>query len=721
MRTKDLIVVCASAAVLAGTPHRARSQAATAPEHLAATVTIYRDRWGTPHVFGRTDASTVFGFAYAQAEDNFRQVEEDFLLALGRSAELFGKDLVSEDRLNHALRIEEFARADYDSIDAHTRALCDAYAAGVNYFLKRHPTVHPRVLERIEPWYPLAFIRYSYYQNGFVHDPKIGKLVMGTPDADRTRSDHKGSNGWVIGPTRSASGHAMLFIDPHLGFFGPSQVYEGHIHSDEGSGWEFSGYARFGFPFPYIGHNAAIGWMSTDNVADEVDGYVEHFDDPARPLAYRYGTGYRIARVFIDTIRVRTDSGTTTQVDTTWWTHHGPIVAAAGRLPVAVRLPKYESHGWVAQWYRMTKAHHLPELQAALSSLDMLFGNVMSADRDGAIYYVYNAAVPRRTPGFDWTAPVDGSDPRTEWQGYYALSELPQLTNPATGWMENCNTSPFVLTSAGNPDPAKYPKYMVREGVFPGWEADDPRGRASRRLLAGTPSFTFATWASTVFDTHVITADELLPDWMARTRVAAASDAAVDSALDLLQSWDHRSTVGSAAMTVFTTWHRQMQEQQSTPEALHQALRNAMADLTRRFGSWRVAYGDMTRIQRAPASSHPLQPPEFSDDRPSLPLAGVNGNDGAVFTLNTVPGEQGKRQYGVHGDTYVSVVEFGPHTRALSVMTFGESGDSTSAHFTDQANLYAHGQFKPSWFTLAEVRAHAAAAYRPGEERVAGR
>ncbi len=694
----------------------ARSQPALSPARLAAMVTIYRDQWGTPHVFGRTDASTIFGFGYAQAEDNFPQLEEDFALALGRGAELYGEELVPEDRLDRTLRIEAFARRDYDAMDPAVRALCDGFAAGINYYLARHPAVHPRLLRRIEPWYPLAFIRYSYYQLGFVHDPKLGTLVMGAPALERTTPTHQGSNGWVIGPSRSASGHAMLFIDPHLSFFGPGQVYEGHIHSDEGAGWEFSGYARFGFPMPYIGHNAGVGWMSTDNVADEVDGYIEHFDDPAHPLAYRYGGGYRTAEEHIDTIRVKTPEGVVTRTYRSVWTHHGPIVASAGGLPVAARLPKYESHGWLAEWYHMTRAHSVPELQAALAPLDMLFGNVMAADRDGTIYYVYNAAVPRRDPAFDWSRPVDGSDPRTEWQGYYALADLPQLTNPATGWMENCNTSPFLLTTAGNPDPSRFPRYMVREGVFPGWDADNPRGRASRRILSTTPRFTFAAWARAAFDTHVITADELLPNWLARLRPAATGSDAIDSAITTLEAWDHESTVGSVAMTLYSAWHRAMRGRDSTAPALADALGSAMADLTRRFGSWRVPYGETTRMQRSAAYSHPpFGAPAFSDDRPSLPVPAVSENDGAVFTIRAVPGRERVRQYGVHGDTYVSVVEFGPRTRAESVMPFGESGDSTSSHFADQAPLYTHGTLKPSWFTLAEVRAHAAAAYHPGD------
>src|ERR1041385_8849067 len=129
---------------------------------FAHNVTIYRDSYGVPHVFGRTDASTAFGFAYAQAEDNFWRVEENFINGLGRASEVYREKSLDEDRLNHALEIPRLAREEYARLDGHMRSLCDAFAAGFNYYLERHSSVHPRLLTKIEPWYTLAFIRYNY-------------------------------------------------------------------------------------------------------------------------------------------------------------------------------------------------------------------------------------------------------------------------------------------------------------------------------------------------------------------------------------------------------------------------------------------------------------------------------------------------------------------------------------------------------------------------------
>jgi penicillin amidase len=675
---------------------------------LAPLVTIYRDTYGVPHVFGKTDASTAFGFAYAQAEDNFWRVEENFILALGRASELYGEKSLEEDRLNRALEIPTLARAEYSRLDPQMRALCDGYAAGFNYFLARHPEVRPRLLTKIEPWYTLAFIRYNYFQNGFARDRSLRRMALQTASLDIDLKDHTGSNGWVVGPSKSASGHAMLFINPHLPFFGPGQVYEGHVHSDEG--WNFTGYTRFGFPFPYVGHNENGGWVSTDNAADLTDVYMETFDDPARPLAYKYGSDYRLATEHVEEINVKTATEMETRKFTMRKTHHGPIVAARDGKLLAVRMAKFESDGWLREWYDMTRATSLAALKRAITPLNMLFGNVMYADRQGNTWYLYNGAVPKRDPRFDWTKPVDGSDPATEWEGYHTIDELPQLTNPKTGWMQNCNTTPFLLTSDGNPDPKQFPKYMVQEG-------DNPRGAISREILASKAKFTFEEWTRVAFDTRVMSATKRVPELISKLDQLIATigypglDRRVMEARAELVRWDKRSANDSVAMTVFSLWHDRVLRNENEDEvaALNEVLKKLESD----FGTWKVAWGEISRLQRIDESKGE----EFQDSRPSIAAGGVNGNDGAVFTMYAAPMPGQKRRYGVAGGTYISVVEFGPKVRALSVHTFGSSGDPKSKHFMDQAALYVRGEFKPAWLTLEEIRANLEASYHPGEER----
>ena len=364
MKFASLLTILLLCAICA-TAQRQKSSISTSidPDRLARTVTIYRDRYGVPHVFGATDASTVFGFAYAQAEDNFWRVEENFILALGRAAELYGEKSLEEDRFNHALEIPRLAQAEYSRLDPKMRGLCDAFAAGFNYYLAKHPASPPRLLRKIEPWYTLAFIRYNYFQNGFARDRNLSDGLQ-TAEIDSALADNVGSNGWVIAPSRSKPGHAMLLINPHLPFFGPGQVYEGHVHSDEG--WNFTGYTRFGFPFPYVGHNEDLGWVSTDNAADLEDVYAETFDDPARPLAYRYGAGHRLATERVENIRVKTGTGFEVKSFKMIRTHHGPVLGERDGKLLAIRMARFEEDGWLREWYEMTHARTLAQFKTAL-------------------------------------------------------------------------------------------------------------------------------------------------------------------------------------------------------------------------------------------------------------------------------------------------------------------------------------------------------------------
>jgi penicillin amidase len=665
---------------------------------LADRVTIYRDTYGIPHVFGETDAATMFGFAYAQAEDNFWRIEYNYIRSIGRLAEATGEDGLVNDRRNRSLEIARLARAEYARMPRKMRALLDGFAEGLNAYLADHPDVRPLLLTRFEPWYPLAFIRYNYYQNGFFWSAgfRQNEFQVAIDDAHARARDF-GSNGWVIGPGKSATGHAMLFINPHLPFFGSGQVYEGHVQSDEG--WNFTGYTRLGFPFPYVGHNESLGWVSTDNAADQADLYLETFDDPARPLAYRYGSGYRLATSWTDTILVRSDTGIARRTLTFRKTHHGPIMGTRDGKALALRMAKLDADGWLGEWYAMTRARRVSELKEAMRPLDMLFGNVMAADAEGNTFYLYNAAVPVRDARFDWSGAVDGSDPAAEWRGYHRLDDLPQLSNPSTGWMQNCNTTPFLLTSRGNPDSSTFPSSMVVEG-------DNGRGLISRRILESTPKFTWDAWVRAAFDTYVVTADSLIPALLRDFAADSTRHRRLAPVIDTLARWNRRSDTASVAMTLFDRWR----ERQGGRLTNVVALDSAVTRLEREWGTWRVRWGDVNRLQRLDERIEQ----QFSDARPSIPVVGVAGWHGAVFTYVTQPVPGQKRRYGVAGGSYVSVVEFGPTVRRLAVHTMGASGDPRSPHFFDQAPLYARGEFRPAWFTLAEIKANLEREYRPG-------
>jgi acyl-homoserine lactone acylase PvdQ len=361
----------------------------------------------------------------------------------------------------------------------------------------------------------------------------------------------------------------------------------------------------------------------------------------------------------------------------------------------------------------MTRARSVRELRQAMRPLAMLFGNVMAADREGHIWYLYNAAVPRRDPRFDWSDAVDGSDPATEWQGYHTIDQLPELLDPPSGWMDNSNGSPFRMTDRGNLDPARFPVYMVPEGT-----EVNPRGRAGQRLLAATPRWTFEAWSHAAFDRRLFLADSAIA--ALERAVLTVGDSALlrrtAAARDTLRGWNRVSDTASVAMTVFSLWRRLVPEDGGpapTPAATLEALAAALDTLEHRFGRWDVPWGEVSRLQRVRDAAGE----EPSDERPSLPWPAVDGADGAVFTGLAAPQPGQRRLYGIAGASYVSVVEFGPRVRALAVHTFGASGDSASSHFYDQAALHARGELRPAWFRLDEIRANLETSYHPGKRR----
>ena len=676
------------------------AHAAAPPDaaQIARSVTIYRDNYGVPHIYGPTDANCVFGYGYAQAEDNFWQIEDGYIRATGRASEIYGEKALNDDLAVRALEIPRLSQLEYEHAPPRIRQLMEALTGAYNFYLERHPQVKPRLIAHFEPWQPFALMRYSIYylflfQQTGVSSPQI-----------RDAAREQGSNMWAIAPSKSATGHAMLLINPHQPFFGPGQYYEGHVHSDEG--WNMSGASFFGRAFPSIGHNEYLGWSHTVNKPDVVDLYEETFDKTDDPVAYRYGGEYRRAVEWTETVRVKTDSVLATRRFTFRKTHHGPIIAWRNGKALAAKFAGLEDDGQIQQWYEMTRARNFPEFRKAVSRLAVPMFNIVYADRDGNIFYLYNGAVPRRASRYDWSKPVDGSDPETEWHGYHSIDELPQVLNPKSGFVQNCNSTPFTTTVFENPDPSKFPSYMVGEG-------ETARARISRRILYNKDKFTFEEWARAAFDTYVIEAEGEIPKLWDRYQALEKSDppraAKLARAITELREWDHVGTVQSVPMTLFTLWFSK-QDSKAKEDPLG-TLEDVLSDLQGKFGSWEVPWGDVNRIERAQSGGE--EP--FSDSKPSLPVAGGPGPEGIVFNFYARPENGQKRRYGVAGHSFVSVVEFAPEVQARSVLVFGENSDPQSPHYLDQTRLYANQQFKPAWFTRADIEAHAERRYHPGE------
>ena len=713
------------------------------PAGIAAqTATIHRDAWGVPHVLSDTDRGAVLGMAWALAEDDWPLIEENYLHALGRYAELVGEEGVADDWMARALEIVPRSEEEYGRASPRLRGLLDAYAAGMNAWLDTRPDRELRVLRRIEPWYPLALIRYKYYQNEFLGyaglrgewvDRLIDSRLEESPRYPERRFDSRpdespryferqfdvlglrpqGSNQWAVAPSRTAEGHALLLINPHQSFTGVQRYAE--IHLDSREGLRFSGLTVFGFLLPYMGHNEVLGWAYTDNYADHSDLWAVTFDDPENPLEYRYGDGTRTAVAWTDSVRVRTGDGLETRTFLFRKTHHGPIVGLTGDgRALAVRLARMEEGGWFDQWDAMIRARSLEEWRAAVGMLRVAYMNTMYADREGHIGYIYNSAVPRRNPGVDPSGILDGSDPDTEWQGFHGLDELPQVFDPESGWLLNSNSTPFTATRGLQFGREDFPAYMV------GDETDNSRTVSSRRVLESIEDVTFERFATLVWDSYLSVAEEAVPElareWSAIEAgtspapegLEPASEAwrEVSHAVERLGAWDRTADVSS----VETTWFVLMAERVgrrdpgvTTGPVLTSALAGTLGALREEWGSTEIPWGRINRHQRP----LPGAPPRTLDpDRPSLPVGGASGGLGSVFSYYSAPAGSAGPRLGTGGNSFVKVVEFGPVPRAGSILNFGQSGDPESPHFFDQASRYVERRFKPAFFTREDVEAN---------------
>ena len=710
---KHLILVLALVATSCAreaTPDQSASTDAARWERRAESVTIIRDNWGIPHVYGKTDADTVFGVMYAQAEDDFNRVETNYLNSMGRLAEAEGESAIYRD-----LRMKLFIdpaemQALYGKSPEWLKALMDAYADGLNYYLHKNPQVKPRVITRFEPWMALSFSEGSIGGDIERVDLRQLEAFYGRAPASAAASlapahddrEPRGSNGIAIAPSNTVDKKALLLINPHTSFFFRA---EAKMASDEGL--NAYGAITWGQFFIYQGFNDRTGWMHTSSSVDNIDEYAETIIKKGDGVFYKYGTEERPVTTRKIVVPYKSGDGLAQKEFTVYRTHHGPIVREADGKWIAIRLME-EPLKALMQSYLRTKARSYGDFRETMELHTNSSNNTIYADADGTIAYFHSNFIPRRDEKFDWSQPVDGSNPATDWDGVLTFDETPNLRNPGVGWLYNTNNFPWSAAGPDSPQKDKYPAYVDRG-------SENPRGVHAIRVLENRKDFTLDKLIEAAYSSYLPAFPEQLPPLIKAYDALPAADPlkkTLAEQIALLRKWDYRWSVDSVPTSLAVFWGEEVgRSSAKTPQQLLQALSVASGRLQADFGKWQTPWGEINRYQRLTADI--VQP--FDDAGPSIPVGFTSARWGSLasFGARTYPGT--KKMYGTSGNSFVAVVEFGDRVRAKAITAGGQSGDPKSPHFADQAERYAKGDLRDVYFYREQLQGHTKREYRPGQ------
>ncbi len=700
-------------------------------EKQAQQVTILRDNWGIPHIYGKTDADAVFGLMYAQCEDDFKRMEMNYIEKLGRMAELKGETELYNDLLIRMIIDSADAVADYKKSPDWLKKLMNAFADGINFFLYKNPDTKPALLTSFKPWYPLLWTDGSIGAISTV-DITVNELknfYSGEPTATVIRQEEEeiltGSNGFAFSPKITESGNAILYINPHVTFYFRPEV---HMVSEEGL--NVYGAVTWGQFFVYQGFNEHCGWMHTSSAVDAADTYIEKLGKKNNGWMYEYDGKEKNVTEKKIILRYKSGDKIETKTISALFTHHGPIMAKRNGEYLSVRADNRIANGLMQCWLR-NKATSFTDFKKTLDLKGNISNNTVYADAEGNIAYWHGNRIPERDTKYDWSKPVDGSIPATEWKGYHEIKEIVQSINPANGWLQNCNSTPFTVAGRNSPIKPNYPAYMAPDG-------ENFRGINAVRVLGEGSAYNIDKVIKAGYDTRLAAFEVLVPALVKIFEKNVPYDDSLYALLvgpvSVLKNWDFRCNENSIATTLAIQWGTRIQilmkrynqvnsisdqvekykrfaELTPANNDLLLCLLTAVTDLEDAYGRWQIPWGKINRYQRISSDIDN----KFDDSKPSIPVGFVSSTWGMLpsYSSNYFTGT--KKRYGVNGNSFICAVEFGKKIKAKSLLAGGQSGDEHSKHFFDQGFMYSKGIFKDVLFYKEELMKHVERSYHPGQ------
>lgn len=698
-------------------------------EAQAANIEIIRDDFGVPHIFGKTDADAVFGLLYAQCEDDFSRVEQNYIWATGRLAEVEGEEALYSDLRARLFMTKEEAIANYESSPPWLQQLCNAFADGVNYYLHTHPEVKPRLLTRFEPWMPMYFSEGSI--GGDIERVSTRRIkAFYEEDESLSLNEHgdglihfdpndepRGSNGIALAGDLTESGNAMLLINPHTSFY-----FRGEVHAVSEEGLNAYGAVTWGQFFIYQGFNEKTGWMHTSTYTDVIDEFLEVIEEKDGKMLYKYGDEMREVEQSEVTLKYKDgENGMKEKTFPMYHTHHGPITHKIDNKWVATAL-MWEPVKALTQSYVRTKLGGHEEFRAMMNMRTNSSNNTVYADAGGNIAYYHGNYIPIRDVQFNYARPVDGSNPATDWQGLHPVDEAIVVLNPPNGWIQNCNSTPFTSAAENSPKVEDYPYYMSLN-------RENYRGVHAIRLLTGAKDFTLDKLIELAYEPTLPAFEVLIPGLIAAYDQAGEKDEEMGKAIEILREWDFKTGAESVAMSLAHFYGTAILSEGEAPEGTRgmaayeyfskdnppaerlSFFQQTLDKLTEDFGSWNTPWGEINRFQRLNGDIKS----KFDDEQPSIPVGLASGRWGALAAYGARGVQTTKKLYGTRGNSFVAVVEFGEKVKAKSLLAGGQSGDPASTHFFDQAQPYVDVQFKDVPYYREDIEKRAEETYTPGK------
>lgn len=695
-------------------------------EKSAQQVTIIRDNWGIPHVYGKTDADAVFGLLYAQCEDDFKRIEMNYIEKLGRLSEIKGQAVLYNDLEIKLLIDPEEAKADYKKAPLWLKKLLNSYADAINFYLYKHPEVKPALLTHFEPWFPLLWTDGSIgaISTADLSTAELKTFYSGNNDkvayVEREKNVQTGSNGFAFAPSKTADGNAILYINPHTTFYFRPEV---QVTSEEGL--NVYGAVTWGQFFVYQGFNANCGWMHTSSNVDVADMYAEKISTKNGKLFYEFDQ--KLLPVIEKEITINyTEKGKLIPKKfKTYFTNNGPIMAKRDGKWISLKSNNRSMTSLIQSWVR-TKSTSFEDYKKAMDLKANTSNNTVYADNKGNIAYWHGNFIPIRDKNLNWSKVIDGSISATQWKGLHEVNETVHLYNPVNGWLQNCNSTPYTVAGENSPKKENYLPYMAPDG-------ENFRGINAVRIFSKGNQYTLDKVIADGYDTKLSIFEILIPALTTIFEKNSPEYPELSEAVSILKNWDYYAKENSIATALAVEWaykldpiilkayidEGELDQVENTKKFAKNATANQMLpqlqtvlkELNSKWGTSKVTWGEINRFQRSGGDIDL----KYDDTLPSLPIAYGPGSWGSLPSFKSSYQNGSKKRYGYNGNSFVCAVEFGPKIKAKSLLAGGNSGDPKSKHFDDQSKMYQNGTFKEVLFYKEDVIKNAEKTYHPGE------